>query len=86
MKRPKINTAALRKVMRQYGDSNADLAKALYIKSATVISRKMCNWHDVRFKATELLLIAQRYAMTPETQNAVFGELIKYYNENYQFQ
>lgn len=85
MDKPKINTELLRNIMQSNGDTNATLAKALGIKSETVISRKINNWRDVRFNKLELDFIAVRYSLTQESAAAVFGELYDYYGRTYDY-
>lgn len=85
MGKPKINTELLRKLMQANGDTNAKLARALGIKSETVISRKINNWRDVRFNKLELDFIAVRYSLTQGTATALFGKLYEYYGCNYDY-
>lgn len=59
----------LNQVMREYGDTQREVAKLLGITESTM-SLKVNG--KAEFKASEIAVLSERYALTPEEVSQVF--------------
>lgn len=61
----------LESIMKLFGDTGADLALFLGIARST-FSAKINETNGAEFTQNEIMLIKQRYQLTPEQLNSIF--------------
>lgn len=66
-----LNTRLLKSKMVLCGDTNVTLAEALKI-SPQRLSAKINEWEGAEFTQSEILIIKDRYHLTPEEVDAIF--------------
>lgn len=66
-----MNSSKLLGIMKEYGDTQASLAKVLGISRIT-LRRKVYELDDSCFNRVEIMIIKKRYNMSDETVKEIF--------------